>query len=66
MAMKWKLTEVPLEHAKRALIDAEPFAVVRTTGGASILCKELVDVPFDPSKATEHIGTLAEMPSANE
>jgi hypothetical protein len=56
--MMWRVTEVLLREALRSPLVEEPFAVVRGSSGTLLLCKQLVEVPGDPSKATEVIGTL--------
>lgn len=61
MPIKWVVKEVPYKDGM--LTDGEPFGFLSDDAGDSfILTRQQVEVPADPSKATEVIGTLAEMP----
>jgi hypothetical protein len=59
MPMMWRVTERRLLDG--AVVPGEPFAVFRDDDGdIFVACKEMIELPADPSKATETAGTLAE------
>ena len=59
--MMWKVTGTLLHFG---LYEGEPFAVFRDEeGDLMLLTRQQVETPADPTKATEVIGTLAEMPN---
>jgi len=63
MAQQWIVRAFPI-HQEEIVTDTEPFATaVLSDGNPYLLTREEVHTPPDSSKATELIGTLAEMPT---
>jgi len=66
MARQWVVRAYQFRE-EPTTYNEEPFAVaVGQDGQAWVLTVEEINTPPDPSKATENIGTLAEMPDPDE